>query len=70
MKKSSRFILMIILHYIFTCFINQLYDCMQALDLWMAGCMVFVFAALAEFVVVSKKQGRETYIFLKKIFKI
>jgi hypothetical protein len=25
----------------------------QALDLWMAGCMVFVFAALAEFVVVK-----------------
>lgn len=27
--------------------------CFQALDLWMAGCMVFVFAALAEFVVVK-----------------
>lgn len=26
---------------------------MQALDLWMAGCMVSVFAALAEFVVVK-----------------
>lgn len=26
---------------------------LQALDLWMAGCMVFVFAALAEFVVVK-----------------
>jgi exosortase/archaeosortase len=25
----------------------------KALDLWMAGCMVFVFAALAEFVVVK-----------------
>lgn len=25
----------------------------QALDLWMAGCMVFVFAALGEFVVVK-----------------
>lgn len=26
---------------------------LQALDLWMAGCMIFVFAALAEFVVVK-----------------
>jgi len=26
---------------------------MQALDLWMAGCMMFVFAALGEFVVVK-----------------
>lgn len=26
---------------------------LQALDLWMAGCMVFVFAALGEFVVVK-----------------
>lgn len=26
---------------------------LQALDLWMAGCMVSVFAALAEFVVVK-----------------
>lgn len=26
---------------------------MKALDLWMAGCMVFVFAALGEFVVVK-----------------
>lgn len=26
---------------------------LQALDLWMAGCMLFVFAALAEFVVVK-----------------
>lgn len=25
----------------------------QALDLWMAGCMMFVFAALGEFVVVK-----------------
>lgn len=25
----------------------------QALDLWMAGCMIFVFAALGEFVVVK-----------------
>jgi hypothetical protein len=25
----------------------------QALDLWMAGCMVFVFAALGEFAVVK-----------------
>lgn len=25
----------------------------QALDLWMAGCMLFVFAALGEFVVVK-----------------
>lgn len=27
--------------------------CTQALDLWMAGCMLFVFAALGEFVVVK-----------------
>jgi len=26
---------------------------MQALDVWMAGCMMFVFAALGEFVVVK-----------------
>lgn len=26
---------------------------MQALDIWMAGCMMFVFAALSEFVVVK-----------------
>lgn len=26
---------------------------MQALDVWMAGCMIFVFAALGEFVVVK-----------------
>lgn len=26
---------------------------MQALDVWMAGCMLFVFAALGEFVVVK-----------------
>lgn len=25
----------------------------KALDLWMAGCMIFVFAALGEFVVVK-----------------
>lgn len=25
----------------------------QALDVWMAGCMMFVFAALGEFVVVK-----------------
>jgi hypothetical protein len=25
----------------------------QALDLWMAGCMIFVFSALGEFVVVK-----------------
>jgi hypothetical protein len=31
----------------------QHFNCSQALDLWMAGCMVFVFAALAEFVVVK-----------------
>ena len=33
----------------------QIVNCiqLQALDLWMAGCMVSVFAALAEFVVVK-----------------
>lgn len=25
----------------------------QALDLWMAGCMIFVFASLGEFIVVK-----------------
>jgi hypothetical protein len=34
--------------------VNVCYLCLwQALDLWMAGCMVFVFAALGEFVVVK-----------------
>lgn len=29
------------------------YFYMQAIDVWMAGCMLFVFAALGEFVVVK-----------------
>lgn len=32
------------------CLSDQMF---QALDLWMAGCMMFVFAALGEFVVVK-----------------
>lgn len=32
---------------------HELIYLIQALDLWMAGCMVFVFAALGEFVVVK-----------------
>lgn len=35
------------------CFFLSTSCMMQALDLWMAGCMVSVFAALAEFVVVK-----------------
>ena len=34
------------------CIFNFIF-CLQAMDLWMAGCMVFVFAALGEFVVVK-----------------
>lgn len=30
----------------------------KALDLWMAGCMIFVFAALGEFVVVKVRIRR------------
>lgn len=37
----------------FEVFFQRIMFHLQALDLWMAGCMIFVFAALAEFVVVK-----------------
>lgn len=33
----------------------------KALDLWMAGCMLFVFAALGEFVVVKVSDVQYQY---------
>lgn len=32
---------------------SRICPCLKALDVWMAGCMMFVFGALAEFVVVK-----------------